>query len=152
MWINTKTTYWMKQHCFLMLAECTHIFEEGTDERFMSRFDIFHDICVAKMVCFGKATKGMTLEEIPMSKVLTTTEYIANVVGAFMNIKPCFLCRGPGVDLIMVETPTKYGTQMYCLQLVEEWPGLSSDQYCCQIWECEPGVTMDHINRLWNEE
>lgn len=135
-----------------MLADCIHIFEEGTEERFISRFDIFHDICVSKMLCFGKAKRGMRLEEIPMIKILTDTKYLENVVGAFMNIKPCFLCQGPGITMLMIDAPQEYGSQMYCIQCVDSWPGLPDDHYCCQIWEMEPGVTMDHINRLWNEE
>ena len=135
-----------------MLAECVHIFEEGTEDKFIKLFEIFHDVCVAKLMCFGPAVDGMTLEQIPMTKVLTTEEYIANTIGAFMNIKPCFLAVADDIELLMCDIPQKYGSQMYCIQKVKSWPGLEQDEFCCQLWELEPGVTMDHINRLWNEE
>lgn len=134
-----------------MLAERLHIFEEGTETRFTRLFEIFHDICIAKLMCFGVAEKYMTLEEIPMTKVLTTNEYIANTIGAIMKIQPSFICVSPEVQLMLVDIPQEYGSQMYCMQTVSNWPGLEDDESCCQLWEMEPGVTMDHINKLWNE-
>lgn len=135
-----------------MLAERLHIFEEGTESRFIRLFEIFHDICIAKLMCFGVAEKYMTLEDIPMTKVLTTTEYIANTIGAIMEIKPSFICVSPDIQLLLVDIPQDYGSQMYCMQTVSEWPGLEKDESCCQLWEMQPGVNMDHINRLWNED
>ena len=128
----------------------TLVFDEGTEDHFAKLLGIFHEVCVESLLCFGRISEGMKLEDIPMTFMGNEQQYLEKVVGGLMNVKADMLITSPDVELSFSRfAPDGNVDRYYCLQIVREF--FNNKQDCCQIWEVNEHVHEGHLNKLWYE-
>lgn len=134
-----------------MLKPChTIIFDDDTNHLFSKLLDIFHEVCVDDLLCFGKVVENTSISNTQMSYVNDDKPGLEQIFQTITKTPADLLIVAPTAELALVYmSPENTRKRYYCLQVVKDFFPTGED--CCQVWEVNKHVTNGHLTKLWND-